>query len=57
MAKDISFEEWKKLDLRVGEIVHVEDHPNADRLYVLKVNIGEEERTLVAGIREHYDKD
>ncbi len=54
---DISFEQWKKLDLRVGEITEVEDHPSADRLYVLKVNIGDEERTLVAGLKEHYEKD
>jgi len=54
---EISFEQWKKMDLRIGEIIEVEDHPSADRLYVLKVNIGEEERTLVAGLKEHYDKD
>lgn len=54
---EISFEEWKKLDLRVGEILEVDDHPHADKLYVMKVDVGGEERTLVAGLREHYDKD
>ena len=57
MTEDISFDQWKKLDLRVGEILEVEDHPQADRLYVLKVDVGGEERTLVAGLREHYEKD
>ncbi len=54
---NVSFEDWKKLDLRVAEITDVQDHPNADKLYVLKINLGEEERTLVAGIRNHYTKD
>lgn len=54
---DVSFDEWKKLDLRIGEITDVEDHPNADKLYVLHVDLGKDERTLVAGLRGHYDKD
>lgn len=53
----ISYDEWKKLELRVGKIIDVQDHPNATRLYVLKVDIGTEQRTLVAGIREHYPKE
>ena len=55
--EEISFDTWKKLDLRIGEILEVHDHPSADRLYVLKVTIGDEERTLVAGLKGHYDKD
>ncbi|MBN1540091.1 MAG: methionine--tRNA ligase [Candidatus Thermoplasmatota archaeon] len=57
-VEQISFEEFMKLDLRVGTILSVEDHPNADRLYVLKVDIGEEEpRTLVAGLKRFYKKE
>ena len=44
-----TFEDFKKLELKVGEIKEVDDHPNADKLYVLKVDIGEE-RTIIAGI-------
>ncbi len=51
----IKFEDWEKIDLRVGTILDVKDHPNADKLYVLKVNIGEE-RQLVAGIKKDYSK-
>ncbi|MFC1728056.1 methionine--tRNA ligase [Nanoarchaeota archaeon] len=40
------------LDLRVGKVLSVEEHPAADRLYILKVDVGEE-RQLVAGLREH----
>ena len=54
---EISFEQWKQMDFRVGEITDVKDHPNADKLYVLEVDLGKEKRTLVAGLKGHYDKD
>ena len=54
---NIPFDEWKKMDFRVAEIVDVQDHPQADRLYVLQVDLGEEKRTLVAGLKQHYEKD
>lgn len=52
----LSIEEFAKLDLRVGTIQAVEPHPNADRLLVLHVDLGEDQpRQLVAGIRAAYD--
>lgn len=54
---NITFEEFKKLDLRVGEIKTAEEVPGADKLYKLTVDIGGEVRELVAGIKSHYDKD
>ena len=53
----IKFEDWKKIDLRVGEIKEVEYHPKADKLLLLKVDIGEKVITLVAGIKNYYDKE
>ena len=53
----ISIDDFGKLDLRVAEILEVNDHPNADRLYAMKIKIGEEERSLVAGIKQHYSKE
>ena len=50
----VSFDDFKKIDLRIGRIISVEDHPNADKLYVLKVDLGAEERQLVAGLRKYY---
>jgi len=50
----ISIEEFGKIELRVATIKAVEPHPNADRLFVLKIDLGTEERQLVAGIRAHY---
>lgn len=52
---DITYDEFKKLDLRIGVIRAIEDHPNANKLYVLKVDLGEgAERQLVAGLRPYY---
>jgi len=48
--------EADRFDLRVGKIVDVQDHPNADKLYVIKVDIGDEVRTLVAGMKQNYAK-
>ena len=50
----VSFEEFAKLDLRVARIIEVSDHPNADKLLVLKVDMGDHVRQLVAGIRGSY---
>ena len=54
---NITFEEFKKLDLRVAEVKEVEEVEGADRLYKLKVLIGDEERQLIAGIKNHYAKE
>jgi methionyl-tRNA synthetase len=45
------------LDLRIGEIEEIEDHPDAEKLYVMKVNFGNETRQLVAGLKSYYSKD
>ncbi|MCD4825208.1 MAG: methionine--tRNA ligase subunit beta [Phycisphaerae bacterium] len=50
----IEFDDFMKLDLRVGKVVEVAEHPNADRLLVLQVDMGSETRQLVAGIKAYY---
>nr|1MKH_A Chain A, C-terminal domain of Methionyl-tRNA synthetase [Pyrococcus abyssi] len=50
----VKFDDFAKLDLRVGKIIEVKDHPNADKLYVVKVDLGDEVRTLVAGLKKYY---
>jgi methionine--tRNA ligase beta chain len=52
-----SLEDFKKLELRVAEIESVTPHPNADRLYVLGIKVGELRKQIVAGIRKHYTED
>jgi len=55
--ENISFADFQKLDLRVAEIKTAEDIEGADKLYKLVVDLGEEERTLVAGIKQFYSKE
>jgi methionyl-tRNA synthetase len=54
MTDLIDFSDWKRLDIRVGEILAAEDHPNADKLIVLRVDVGEV-RQIVAGLRGYYE--
>lgn len=51
---NITFDDFKKLDLRIATIESAEPHPNADRLYVLQVKVGDVKKQIVAGIRAHY---
>lgn len=50
----ITIDEFGKVELRVATIKAAELHPKADKLLVLKIDLGTEERQLVAGIRGHY---
>ncbi len=50
----ISYDDFAKLDLRVGRVTEVGDHPNADRLLVLQVDLGTETRQIIAGLRGSY---
>ena len=53
----IPFNDFKKLDIRVGRILDVSNHPKADKLLVLKIDIGDEVRTIVAGIKNYYERE
>ena len=53
----ITIEEFKRLDLRVAEIVAAEPVPKSKKLLKLTVRLADETRTLVAGIAEHYQPD
>ena len=55
--ENISFADFQKMDIRVGQIVSAEEIEGADKLYRLTVDLGAEKRTLVAGIKKHYNKD
>jgi len=50
----VSYEDFKKLDIRIAVINKVEKVPKADKLYKLSISLGEEKRTLVAGLAEQY---
>jgi len=58
MEKEIiKFSEWEKLELKTGEILEIDDVPGADKLYKLKIDLGTETKTLVAGLKPHYTKE
>ncbi|MFH0925149.1 MAG: methionine--tRNA ligase [bacterium] len=46
-----------RVDLRVAEIEKVEEHPQADKLYVLQIDVGKEKRQIIAGIRPFFTKE
>ncbi len=53
--EEIVYEDFSKLDLRVGEIVQASKMKNADKLLKLQVDLGEEKRQIVSGIAEYYE--
>ena len=53
-SPEISMEEFMKCDLRIAQIIRAEAHPNADRLLKLQIDLGTEQRQIVAGIASAY---
>jgi len=51
---EIVYDDFMKLDLRVGEIVKSEKMKNADKLLKLQVDLGEAKKQIISGIAEHY---
>lgn len=45
------------LEIRIGKIMTVEDHPKADKLYVLTVSFGDEQRQIIAGLKPYFAPD
>jgi methionyl-tRNA synthetase len=52
----VSFDEFKKLDIRVAQIIEAERVPNADKLLRMQISLGETlgKRQIVAGIAQHF---
>lgn len=51
----ISYEDFLKVKMRVAKVVEALPHPNADKLILLKVDLGDERRQLCAGLRGYYE--
>ena len=54
LKAEIQYEDFEKLDLRVGTILSAEKHPKADKLLVFQVKMGSETRQIVSGVAEHF---
>jgi methionyl-tRNA synthetase len=52
-----TIDDFKKLELKVAVIKEVSDHPNADRLYVITLDVGDKTKQVVAGIKVSYQKE
>lgn len=50
----ITIEDFARLDLRVAEVIACEKMPKADKLLILRLRVGDSERTVVSGIAQHY---
>ncbi len=53
----VTIEDFRKIELKIGEIKEVNDHPDADRLYVILVDLGDKTKQVVAGIKGSYQKE
>lgn len=50
----ITYDQFAQLDLRIAEVLEAREHPNANKLLLLKVKVGDVEKQIVAGIKAHY---
>jgi Putative tRNA binding domain len=49
----VSYDDFAKLDLRVAKVLAAREHPNANKLLLLQIQVGDVEKQIVAGIRGH----
>ncbi len=54
MKPEITYEDFAKIELRIATVLSAREHPNADKLMLLQVAVGDEQKQIVAGIRGHY---
>jgi tRNA-binding protein len=54
MKPTITYDDFARLDLRIATVLSARPHPNADKLVIMQIKIGEEEKQIIAGIRLHY---
>ncbi len=52
-----TIEDFRKLELRIARIKEANDHPNADKLVVLILDLGDRQKQVVAGIKNYYSKE
>ena len=51
---EVTIDDFAKIELKVAKVVNCENHPKADKLLVLTLEIGDETRTVVSGIKDFY---
>ena len=53
----VTIEEFRKLEIKIAVIKEVADHPHADRLYIITLDLGDKTKQVVAGIKSSYTKE
>jgi len=53
----VKLEELERLDIRIARILEAKDHPNADKLLILKIDTGDKQKQIIAGIKNFYRKE
>ena len=53
----VTIDDFRKIELRVAQIKEVNDHPNADKLLVLVLDVGDKTKQVVAGIKSGYTRE
>ena len=54
---DLSFEDFKKTELRIAKILDVQEIPGVDRIWKLQIDTGSEKKEIVAGIKKFYTRE
>ena len=52
-----TYEEFRSIELKIARIKEVNDHSNADKLYIIIVELGDKTKQIVAGIKNYYKKE
>ena len=53
----ISFQDWQKAELKVAKIIAAEDIEGKDKLYKIQIDLGSEQRQIIAGVKQYYEKE
>ena len=54
MSSEVSFKDFKKIQIQIATITEIERVPGSDKLYKMQVDLGEETRQIVSGLVEYY---
>ncbi|HZZ43599.1 MAG TPA: methionine--tRNA ligase subunit beta [Tepidisphaeraceae bacterium] len=54
VSNTIQYDDFAKIELRIATVLDCKPHPNADKLLVLQVDLGEEKRQICAGLKAFY---
>ncbi len=54
MKPEITYDDFTKIELCVATVISAREHPNANKLLLLQIDVGEQQKQIVAGIRGHY---